>query len=192
MAKWVKEYREKRGWSKKKFADMGPCSETLIGIIEHPDGKGITHPLIANRIAEICGATAKQRDELVHKIHHGTWQPTGKPVKLGANRPNNASAAIPVVKIDRNGNVLARYANMTFAGKVNCVYETKIAQYCRKQQPKNRDEFEVFGGFTFRFAHEWDNMTKAEQIRDIMPTIEVIKRRIEHGDDPFKGIPTVH
>ena len=178
MAQWVKEYREKRGWSKKKLADMADCSEILIGIIEHPDGKGITHPLIANRIAEICGATAAQRDELVHKKHHGTWKPSKRPPKLGKAKPDKVGPIFAVVKIDANGNVLARYSSLTHAGKVNCVDDGKIAKFCRRQQ-KHKDEFEEFGGYTFRFAHEWDYMDKGEQLADIAPSIDVLRSRLE-------------
>lgn len=191
MAQWVKEYREKRGWSKKKLADMAECSEILIGIIEHPDGQGITHPLIANRIAEICGATAKQRDELVHKIHHGTWQPSGKSQKRGKRKPVVTGQTLAVVKIDPNGNILARYASLAYAGKVNCIDDGKIAKYCRRQQ-KNKDEFKEFGGFTFRFAHEWDYMDKGEQLADIAPSIDVLRGRFERGEDPFARMPNIH
>lgn len=37
-----------------------------------------TVPALADLIAETCGATAQQRDELVLEQYRGTWKPTGK------------------------------------------------------------------------------------------------------------------
>lgn len=173
---WIEKFRKKMGVDRQQFADFVPCSEALIYLLENQNG-GITHPKLANRIADICGATIKQRDSIVHKKHHGTWAPSDEPVTLGKNR-HNVNNATAVVKIDENGNVLARYANMTFAAKCNNTNDIKIAMYCRRKQPKYRDEFEEFGGFTVRFAHEWDHMTKAERRRDIAPSPEVMKRRL--------------
>ena len=174
---WIEAYRNKMGIDRERFADYVPCSELLIFILENQEG-GITHPKIANRIAEICGATAQQRDSIVHKIHRGTWTPSQKPVKLGKVR-KNCTGALAVVKIDPNGNELARYASIAFTAKCNNTSEKRIERYCRRQQAKYRDEFEEFGGFTVRFAHEWDHMTYEEKMKDIAPSIEVLRGRME-------------
>ena len=44
------------------------CSAELIFIIENG---GITHPNIANKIALVAGATAEQRDSMVHEERRG-------------------------------------------------------------------------------------------------------------------------
>lgn len=33
------------------------------------------HPFIAARLAELCGATAEQFDEIVYVKYQGTWKP---------------------------------------------------------------------------------------------------------------------
>lgn len=171
---WIEKYRQFLGMDREQFSRCVPCSELLIFMLENGN-KEITHPKLANRIAAICGATAEQRDSIVHKKHRGTWTPEKQPVNLGKKRANVPSA-IPVVKIDVNGNELARYSDMSFAARCNNTNPNKIMRYCRRQQPKQKNEFEVFGGFTVRFVHEWDTMTREEQLADIASS-NTTKRR---------------
>lgn len=70
---WITAYREKMQIDRLRFARRARCSERLIFMLE--EGQEITHPIIANRIAETCGATAAQRDSIVHEKHRGEWQP---------------------------------------------------------------------------------------------------------------------
>lgn len=70
---WITEYRKKMQIGRLRFARAARCSERLIFMLE--EGQGITHPIIANRIAEMCGATAEQRDSIAHGKHSGEWAP---------------------------------------------------------------------------------------------------------------------
>lgn len=69
---WITAYREKMQIDRQRFARRTGCSERLIFMLEQGQ---VTHPIIADRIAEICGATAAQRDSIVHEKHWGEWQP---------------------------------------------------------------------------------------------------------------------
>lgn len=87
LEKWRMDYTGPRGRKgctreelaamvSKRMSDEGiSCSPLLIAYLE--DGE-ITHPGIADIIAEVTGATIEQRDSLVHKKHHGTWEPKKK------------------------------------------------------------------------------------------------------------------
>lgn len=162
-------------------------SDLLIYRLE-TDPKFRTVPKLANLIAEACGATAKQRDALVLERYRGTWKPPRrqkatkgiqyeKPSAItppkgscctarGLNHgPNNPfPGAREVVKIDRKGAVVARYASCNRAAVQNALREDQISSRCHRKG--KTDEFR-FMGFTFRFAEEWDNMTAEEQRADI-------------------------
>lgn len=192
---WLKQWRmsfERRdgrtGLSRREMAKMvrvpgtisNPnkeigCSETLIAILE---GGGITHPAIANRIAEVTGATPEQRDMLVHKMHKGTWRPTAKTARESAKAAEAAkeiircsaggapSNAHTVVCLDRSGSEIGRYASMVDAAyAINSTYTAVYNRCNRKLKPKT-NEFSVYG-CTWRLADEWDSMTQEEKTNDL-------------------------
>lgn len=53
---WIEKFRRKNQLSQRDFASLAGCSAALIDILENMN-RPRTHPNIANRIAEICGAT---------------------------------------------------------------------------------------------------------------------------------------
>ena len=82
---WLTDFREAHGLSvaqlgaviRRAGARMDPplrVSDVLLENLETRKGYR-TVPKLANLIAEVCGATAKQRDALVLKKHRGKWAP---------------------------------------------------------------------------------------------------------------------
>lgn len=162
-------------------------SDLLIYRLE-TDPKFRTVPKLADLIAEVCGATAQQRDAMVLERYRGGWKPPRrrkavKPVpyekpnaaappkgprcsaKGLTHGPNNPfPGARAVVKIDRKGEVVARYASCNRAALQNSLREDQISSRCHRKGKS--DEFRLTG-FTFRFAEEWDGMTAEEQRADI-------------------------
>ncbi len=162
-------------------------SDVLLYRLE-TDPKFRTVPKLADLIAEACGATAQQRDAMVLERYRGTWKPPRrrkavKPVpyekpsaaappkgprcsaKGLTHGPNNPfPGARAVVKIDRKGAVVARYASCNRAALQNSLREDQISSRCHRKG--RTDEFRLMG-FTFRFAEEWDNMTAEAQRADI-------------------------
>lgn len=85
---WITEYRQRYGLTLEQLAGMirragarkDPelwISDQLLYMLETREGFK-TVPKLADLIAEACGATAKQRDELVLEQYRGTWKPTGQ------------------------------------------------------------------------------------------------------------------
>lgn len=162
-------------------------SDILLYRLE-TDPKFRTVPKLADLIAETCGANAQQRDELVLEQYRGTWKPPrrrkpkagipyAKPSAITPPKgprcsakglihgPNNPfPGARAVVKIDRKGAVVARYASCNRAAMQNSLREDQISSRCHRKG--KTDEFRLMG-FTFRFAEEWDDMTAEEQRADI-------------------------
>lgn len=176
---WLKAWRlgyprpdGRRGMRRKELArkvrnrDTG-CSEVLIEIIE---GGGITHPGIADRIASVVGATAAQRDTMVHKKHRGTWRPDegrkAKKVKAPGGEKRASAKAKKVVCLDRDGREIARYDSMLDAAQgIGCSCTT-IMNHCKRNARDKTDEFCCFG-CTFRYAAEWDAMSEKERLTDL-------------------------
>lgn len=85
-----------------------------------------------------------------------------------------------IVKVDRTANVVARYKSIKAAVKAEYPTSTHIIiARCRRQLKR---EFSVENmdikhnngtpvNYTFRYAEEWDNMTREQQIMDINRTI---------------------
>ena len=148
-------------------------SENLIAILE---GGGITHPEIANRIAEVLGATQEQRDSIVHKMHRGKWQPPQKrkrkeelaqgkklqPMMLDIE-PDNARM---VARISIGGFETGRFISMMDAAKATGCSTMIVHNRCARKLRPTTDEFNP-SGYTFRFADEWDAMTPEERLADI-------------------------
>lgn len=75
---WIAQYRAKHGFTIKQLSNLYSAkykrlvSRTLIDNVENGDR---VHPFIAARLAELCGATAEQYDEIVYVKYQGTWKP---------------------------------------------------------------------------------------------------------------------
>lgn len=146
------------------------CSAALIEILENG---GTTRPGIAGKIAEICGATAQQRDMIVPKKYRGAWTPQKrkhgcefrtKPavVAAGTLRPN----ARPVVQLSINGEVLARFGSIEEAAQDMGCLPKSVRNRCRRKLNEQTNEFISFD-CTWRFQDEWDDMSNEEKMKDI-------------------------
>ena len=141
------------------------CSEYLLWILMNEQG-AVTHPNIANAIADFTGATAEQRDQIVHKKHHGTWQPDPKRVirEIPVTKERYCGQK-PVLAIDRLGNVIERFPALKLAAaRVGCTVGT-ISNRCNGVR-FGKDEFVPFG-MSFRFEDDWLRLTEEERIEDI-------------------------
>jgi hypothetical protein len=145
------------------------CSAVLIAILE---GGGITHPEIANRIADITGATAQQRDMLVHEIHRGTYVPGAKENRTKSGKrpaptdpgykPANARE---VVRIDIFGRT-ERYASVLDAAHAAGCSAGTVQTRCRRALSAKTNEF-LIRDHTWRYADEWEAMTPEAQMDDL-------------------------
>ena len=181
---WIQEYREAHGMELDDFAravnrhgrGMTPrliCTVTdeLIHLLEIG---GVTHPKIANAIAECCGATVEQRDMIVSQSHKGEWEPRQKAQyarRGGFNYNNCASGAKPVVKVDRHGNVVAAYESLVEASRHEQMNEDNIRKRCKRRL---KQEITLDMPFTFRYQDEWLSMSMEEQLRDILACGEIL------------------
>lgn len=178
---WLKQWRSEHQLSRKQLAEKikkpgtisNPgseigCSELLIGILE---GGGITHPLIADRIADVTGATSAQRDMLVHKIHYGTYRPQ-KIQKKGKINPRSTNAdcgtedSRPVVRIDAMLQT-KHYAGIKEAATDEGCKTEVIRMRCDRALVEKRKDM-MMRDHTWRYADEWDNMNRIEQMRDMV------------------------
>ena len=178
---WIRDWREAHGMELDDFARavnrygherMKPrltcyITDYLVHMIEVG---AITHPRIANAIAEYCGATAEQRDMLVNEEHRGEWKPGQhevRYVKKSASRFNNCqNGAKPVVKVDVNGEVIASYESLNAASRYERLCEDNIRDRCKRRA---RREMTADAPYTFRYQSEWLTMSMEERMRDIMP-----------------------
>lgn len=69
-----------------------------------------------------------------------------------------------IVVIDREGNVRARYDSAKECARADYVTPAKVYDRCKR---KTADEWCLDNEVTYRYALEWDKMTRAEQLRDI-------------------------
>lgn len=151
---------------KEELAKKFRCSTDLVGILR---AGGITHPNIANRIAEKMGLSAEERDRLVHKRHRGTWRPGGRNKKR-ISRDDKKEGPLPynrmeVVVLDRLGGEIARYPCLQEAAERIGISVSVVSNRCRRMKMV-QDEFSACG-FTFRRAEEWDAMTEEERREDL-------------------------
>lgn len=192
---WITEYREEHGLSlealgkamRRAGAKLEPpvkVSDILLERLEL-EPKFRTVPRIADLIADVCGATAEQRDELVLEQYKGTWKPSKRVKSLefrverkktggteeDQDKPSRAeNSRRPVVAVDRAGFALFRFASVHNAA-ARCGVTHK-AVYPRCMRRLGRDEFALLG-FTFRYADEWDAMTDAQRRADVQGTSSV-------------------
>ena len=158
------------------LSDQTCISEHLLWILQNQRG-GITHPNIADRIADYIGSTPAERDTIVHRRHRGTYIPNPKNPGLKRNKPKPSEPWRPgtdtcaVVAIDENGKEVARYSSMNNAAVTfGCDYSA-VRHRCDKTITYS-DEFTSLG-ISFRYYGEWKNLSAAERKEDI----EYIKRR---------------
>ena len=189
---WITDFREKYGLTLEQLgaairrvgAKKHPparVSDILLENLETKRGYK-TVPGLADLIAETCGATPAQRDELVLKQYRGTWKGTGKP-KLAERRPAPMAPLPPqggkkpavkkkyhdghnrqVLAIDRNGNVVHRYASLQNAWGLTGINPSTIRKRCYGDI--KGDEFRIYG-FTFRYADEWDSLTEDQRRAEV-------------------------
>ena len=197
---WIREYRERMGLELDELARVvnlyrgyagepvnGYASNALIHLLE-VDSATVTHPVLANAIATVCGATQEERDSIVHKSYRGTWTPDDgrKPLVekafsrvLGAHsrRPQfEAMQARPkaklsyggrrVVKLDRMGNTVQSYDSLIAAAKDNGLNDKWVRRRC-DYRIHNPEAMFTKNGFTFRYAALWDEMSQAQKLSDI-------------------------
>ena len=177
---WIEDFRRRFGLDRFELAEIAGVSEALIYILEN-QRKAITHPLLANRIAEACGATAAQRDSIVAEKHRGTWTPPARPKprpkpkrpevpKVKLQKPQEEArqdymrgAAKAVVAIAPDGEVLQRYESLSEAIDATGVCGASISRRCMRMI---QQEFAATG-FTFRYADEWDGMNGWQRRADL-------------------------
>ena len=143
------------------LAEKAGCGEHIIWMLMFMNGCVIHHK-IADRLANVCGATLEERDSIVSERRMGKWFNEIAQEKRKRPSPVNAKS---VLAVDRLGNVIQRFNCMDDAMKlVKCSYGT-LAGYCNGQAATD-DEFKRWG-FTFRYAADWDDMTPEERLRNI-------------------------
>ena len=177
LTKWRREYRRKdgrTGISKEELAKMvrnrdTGCSAVLIGIVENG---GITHPEIARRIAKVTGATTEQYNSMVHKMHHGGYVPSAprKAAEFKSKPQPLTPGVIPenareVVCIDVAGNVIARYPSLAEAARSQKCSIGAVTNRCCCKISKHTSEFKLLDRITFRFADEWDSLSREERLK---------------------------
>ena len=159
-----------------QFASAARVSEALIYILENQNN-AVTHPVIATRIAELCGANEAQHGMFVHRKHRGRIPPprpgrelmiTSKVRRKG--RVRQANGCREVVKLNRKGRVLARYKSLDEAAAREPVSAGGITWRCQR---RTMDEWK--DGTTWRYADEWDAMSPAERAQDL--------RALPHADN---------
>lgn len=143
-----------------------------------------TVPKLADLIAEVCGATAEQRDQLVLEQYRGTWKPKAghrAQATMAAPAPSPYSPREgrkgltaaegrrkPVVCVDRLGDVLARYVSIENAAAETGLSRDAIADRVSRKITAN--EFQLCGT-TFRFEEEWKAMGPQQRIKDAQRTL---------------------
>lgn len=146
------------------IANAVKCQEHLIWILMNQRG-GVTHPNIANAIANYIGATEEERDSIVAPIHRGTWKPDPKKKNAARSRLYSSQCALPVVAVDRLGRVLRRFPSIRLAAAhIGCSTDV-VAKRCHCVD-MNKDEFVPYG-MTFRFEPDWDMLSDAERRENI-------------------------
>ena len=143
-------------------------TDQLIHILEIG---GVTHPRIANAIAEYCGATAEQRDMIVNEMHKGEY------VQERVWFNNSINSAKAVVKVNLQGVVIQTYESVVETARHEQMNEDTIRKRCKR---RIKSELSLEVPFTFRYKSEWDAMTREEQLRDIFASTGEIVGLIEH------------
>lgn len=164
---WLEKWRKDHQMSREIFAQQVNVSEELIWILENME-KGVTHPKIADAIADYTGATPQQRDSIVHKKHHGTykpnpraksWEKQQKKIAVRKKPPESENKQKrPVVALNEAGVIVGKYPSVNAAVEANfpCSQES-VRNRCTRRLKPSTNEFMPYG-VTFRYADEWDMM----------------------------------
>lgn len=166
---WLKAWREAHGIEREDFARLVEVSEPLIAILENQNG--ITHPLIADTIADCTGATSAQRDSLVHKKHHGTYKPNPRHSaeklqkrRLKKTTPANTRA---IVALNIAGDIDGIYDSADDAAAAHAPCSVRsVLNRCERKMGEKTDEFYPYF-VTFRFLDEWSCMTQDQRDVDM-------------------------
>lgn len=152
----------------------------------------VTHPLIANRIADFACATAQQRDMLVPEKYRGQWKPSAKRQKAARKKvdPETVKSARHwgerhVVLIDRSGHEKRRFMGAKIAAKYAGKGRNYIYSRCERRISPKTDEF-ARTEESFRWADEWDSMSAEERREDVR------NRFREVGSCKCSGMPKVY
>ena len=176
---WLKAWREAHGIEREDFARLVEVSEPLIAILENQNG--ITHPLIADAIADYTRATPRQRDSLVHKKHHGTYVPNPRRAKPKPSKQPEVKqtwVARPVVALNIRGDIERVFGSAAEAAAAHapCTSRTVINR-CEGRVSRGTNEFALYH-VTFRYADEWLSMSKEERDLEMARAAEVKKTKI--------------
>jgi len=201
---WIRDFRERMGLELDELAKAvnmyrrftkqrinGVVSDVLIHTLE-VDDKAITHPVLANAIAVVCGATREERNSIVAEhnrcetwicpadseteklIRRAIYTATGRlpedEPKRNEVSPQKLAAQFkkrPVVKLNRMGNTLESYDSVLDAANLNGLSNKYVRNRCRRTIKDQRFMFAGDRGYTFRYADEWDAMSQAERLADI-------------------------
>lgn len=219
---WITDFRQAHGLTleelgrairyvgRKKDPELR-VSDVLLENLETKPGYK-TVPKLADLIAETCGATAAQRDELVLEQYRGTWKPKRRsPVKaaLGAvARPMPPGKTAPpptdgkahprkgataerdarshrVYGIDRQGNIVHRYTSVKNAFAMTGLLPSTIRKRCYGIVRGN--EFRGMG-FTFRYADLWDSLTEDQRRAEVALAAASLSERPEGNQQPVVAI----
>lgn len=191
---WLTDYRKQFGleletlgyYIRQEGGKRNPplrVSDELLYKLEHLKGFRTVQKL-ADLIAEVCGATAEQRDQLVLERYRGTWKPKAgaraqatmaapaPPIQKPREGRKGLTAAEgrrkPVVCVDRLGDVLARYDSIENAAAMTGLSRDAIADRVSRKIAAN--EFQLCGT-TFRFEEEWKAMGPQQRIKDAQRTL---------------------
>lgn len=202
---WVEEYRRGLGLSRAQFAaaitrKLGGRGEgravipaALITILEEQNGAR-THPRLMTIIARACGATKEQRDQFLHPSRrdwpylHQAAQVTEKEAHPWRAKPGATTKAArqsakacannmrAVVIVDADGVEVARTDSVKAAAARAGMDETTISAHLRRKVSLLGSRCRI----TYRYADEWDAMTREQRIADILDVSQVGRIQPRH------------
>lgn len=193
---WIQDYREAHGLDLYELRQLvneqlhrrfpyANCwiSEYLLGILENSNSPR-THPTIATVIADVCRATPKQFNQIVHSKHWGIYQPQypPDPDDTATDAPKSIINPRAVVKLNDLGEVVGRFESIKAAAAEGYLKESAIAARCRRElffefKPKydRYKKMVLDRPWTYRWADEWDTMNEQQRIDDINDAKEGIR-----------------
>lgn len=135
-------------------------SEHLMWILQNQRG-GVTHPKLADRIADYVGATPEERDSIVHKRHRGTYVPGSAGAALQDVRNRR------VVAIDKRGRIIKKFTSTEDAAQHYGCSRNSVWERCTRFT-RDISEFSLLDGISFRYAAKWSKLSDTERLRDII------------------------